>query len=290
MKTILRHRLRAAVPAIAVLLAPVIGAFATSAHAALEIKKSDITETNNVFTYNYSFTYADMIKMINDAGRTPTATSVATTGKFFDDIFSTDGSTIRLMVEANTTDQVWTNAYIQANGTGAQISFTYKFDFTDAGYEIASFTVKDSLYAANQDRAVVTQYSTDGTTWTDTEGNLTNILRTTAGNAGIQGGTSSLITLASGVSTLYYRVLFTSLDGTTSTTFGTQQSWNRTNAGLADASTFAINVTLTPVPVPEPATVTMLTGASVLVFGLLRRLRSLPPHSSSQSDGEAANF
>ncbi|MDR1284466.1 MAG: PEP-CTERM sorting domain-containing protein [Opitutaceae bacterium] len=287
MKTILRHRLRAtvstvsaipAIPAIATLvalLATILAAFAPSARAALEIQKSDITEANDVFTYNYSFTYADMIKMITDAGKDYTQNGAVLTsgGKFFDDIFSAS-SDIRLMVEKGG------DAFIHANSKTVQSSFTYKFDLANAGYEITSFTVTDRLYAANQDRAIVTQYSTDGATWTDTDGNLTNILRATTSitSGTFSNGTSPVITLASGVSTLYYRVVFTSLNGE-ATQFYSQQSWNRLNTQSGNSGFFEVNITLAPASIPgptipEPATIPILAGIGALGSGLFHRHRS----------------
>ncbi|MDR1282348.1 MAG: PEP-CTERM sorting domain-containing protein [Opitutaceae bacterium] len=264
---------------LAAALATVIGTFSPSARAALEIKKSDITEIDGVSKYAYSLSYADMTKMVEDAGKDPengNATLLpGSGGKFFDDIFEASDN-IRLMVEASGVagSRKWNSGFVYANGGTAQSSFTYKFDFTSAGYEIASFTVKENLYAANQTRSVTTQYSTDGTTWIDADSSdFTNVLRTTtsitSGTFSI--GTSSPISLASGVSALYYRVVFTSLNGTTA--LSNQQSWNRLNGttGSSNLSFFEVNFDLTPAPVPEPATIAMLAGSGVLVFVLFRR-------------------
>jgi hypothetical protein len=267
---------------LAAVLATVIGTFAPSARAALEIKKSDIIEIDDVSKYAYSLSYADMTKMVEDAGKLPTGNATLSSGgKFFDDILEAS-SNIRMTMEITGSydagtgidTRKWNSGFVYASGGTAQSFFTYKFDFTNAGYEIASFTVKENLYAANQTRSVTTQYSTDGTTWIDADSSdFTNVLRTTtsitSGTFSI--GTSSPISLASGVSALYYRVVFTSPSGTTA--FSAQQSWNRLNGttGTNNLSFFEVNFDLTPAPVPEPATIAMLAGSGVLVFVLFRR-------------------
>lgn len=269
-----------------------LGLSVSPARAALEIGKSDIIETLgengdvSTWKYGYELSYADVVKTFEDKGYSPTSGASSTYiplssgGKFFDDIFEAS-SNIRLTMYSRSS--AWTDSQVWASGGTGESYFTYKFDFTNAGYEITSFTVKDILYAVNattQTRSVTTQYSTDGVTWTDAGGNLTNILRTTTSitSGTFTGGTSSLITLDPGVSTLYYRVLFAPTGGPA--TSGDNTSWNRLNgnAGGNNSNFFEVNFSLTPASIPEPsipepATVTLLSGAIVSGLSLLLRLR-----------------
>lgn len=248
---------------------------ACGVHAALTIGKNDITTTADASQYTYSLTHADMTKMADDAGKNPEngTTALTSGGKIFTDIFEQTDN-IRLTVE--TTGSVgskkWYNAFINANGGTAQSHFTYKFDFSNAGYKIDSFTVTDCVYAVNQTRSVTTQYSTDGVTWTDANGDLTNVLRSSTAGNNITSGTHPSITLTSDTSSLYYRVVFTSIDGTSN--FNAQQSWNRSNGSSGqNANLFSINFSLTPIP--EPATVaTLLAVATLGLACLVRRNRN----------------
>ncbi|WP_052362460.1 hypothetical protein [Geminisphaera colitermitum] len=246
-----------------------LGLLVPSTRAALSITADKITTTEGSSTYGYTLTYDDMLAAITAAGHIPTtsttttATSTLSTGgKFFDDIFDKSAN-IRLSAESKSS--AWNNVFIYASGGTTQSYFTYKFDFTAAGYQIESFTVKDALYTVNQTRSVTTQYSTDGITWTDTDGALTNVLRTsTSITSGITSGISPSITLSSGISTLYYRVVFTSLPPGTAT-FNAQQSWNRSNGTAGqNANLFAINFNLTSIP--EPASIAPLIAAAALGF------------------------
>ncbi|EIP98339.1 PEP-CTERM putative exosortase interaction domain-containing protein [Opitutaceae bacterium TAV1] len=268
------HRSIFAVTAVTVTAAAILLTGAPSASAALEIKATDVTENAGAFGYTYSLGYADLTAAATAADKDPAGGNVnLQSGKLFDDVFSISANIYQKM-EASS--GAWTNGYIFANGGTAQSSFTYKFDFTSAGYEITSFTVKDILFSTSANsywsgmKSVTTQYSLDGTHWTD----LRSTTSLTGGSNTFTGGTSSTITLSSGESIVYYRVLFESLNGTT--TLGSEQSWNRLNGitGANNANFFEVDFNLAPASIPEPAAMAALLGAGVVGYALIRRFRS----------------
>jgi len=114
----------------------IFGAQALSARAALLIDGSQITDGK--FTY----------ELKNNVGW---GTS------FNNDVFQ----------KANVSPSRETNgiSYVAANAGPTLASFTYKFDFSMAGYAIESVTFTDQLQRFESKATMITEYSIDGETW-----------------------------------------------------------------------------------------------------------------------------
>lgn len=221
----------------------------SSAWAALVIESTDIADNR----YSYSLSFADM----------------ATSTKFDADVFSQAGVSV-----GSDGTGAGERRYLRANAGLTSASFTYKFDFSEAGYAATSVSfgeyllINNSSIAANESKTT-TQWSVDGVEWTD----VRTLTRTGSQSTGTSTGTISVdfaALVGSGAldalpETVYYRVTFTSLTGAF---ILNSQQWNR---GGPDQTNFSANFTLAPIP--EPSAFALLVGACGLVATCMRRRR-----------------
>ncbi|MDR1283269.1 MAG: PEP-CTERM sorting domain-containing protein [Opitutaceae bacterium] len=218
----------------ALVLAVSCTALVTLANAALVITTDDIIDN----TYSFSISFDDLVDNTKFENALYSSTNIY-------------GATNEKPGESSERRFV-----VPVTGT-FEASFVIAFDFTQAGYTIADFTIRDTLFISN---------TTNGTTitgmssWTTGLANSGTQIRTVlapggAGGQESRGTTFWTIPEAETQSIIYYVVTFAGTNP--GRTLGTNTQWNRAG-GQYNTTTFLVNFDL--VPVPEPSTYAILIG------------------------------
>ncbi|MDR1282252.1 MAG: hypothetical protein LBK99_15735 [Opitutaceae bacterium] len=219
-------------------LAASCSSLATLANAALAITDDDIT--NNAYTFSISFD-----DLINNA-------------KFSNALYSSSN-----IFGANTEGTGDSERrYVTPNQGQTSASFVIAFDFSQAGYEITGFSIKDSLYINNTTSSASIAGESGWTTDLADPGTRIRVINSTGTPQSSSSSKDYSLTQASSI--VYYTVAFTA----TNTTFAAKNvQWSRSAPG---GIPFEITFALAPAQVPEPATTAILAGVSVLllVFGI----------------------